>query len=67
MPLPNTEEYPTSANIDDYIARIYAIVSATVQSDENSSDPAFSVNRQFAEHVKSVFAKVNFDSLFECV
>jgi len=64
--LPNTQEYPTPNNIDDYIMKTYAILNATMQS-ENSNESAYSLNRQFANHVKSVFSKINFSSLFESV
>ena len=67
VPLPNTQEYPTPNNIDDYIMRIYSILNATIQSDQSSTEPAFTVNRQFADHVKSVFSKINFSPLFDSI
>ena len=64
--LPNTQEYPSPNNIDDYIMKIYSILNATSQV-ENSNESAYSLNRQFANHVKSVFSKINFNSLFESI
>lgn len=66
IPLPNTQDYPTPQNIDDYIMRIYSIVNSTNQN-EGMNDPAFNLNRQFANHVKTVFSNINFSSLFEAV
>jgi hypothetical protein len=65
--LPNTQEYPTPNNIDDYIMRIYSILNTTSQTSENSNESAYSLNRQFANHVKSVFSKINFNSLFDSI
>jgi hypothetical protein len=66
IPLPNTQDYPTPQNIDDYIMRIYSIVNSTNQN-ESMNDPSFNLNRQFANHVKTVFSNINFSSLFEAV
>ena len=59
LPLPNSQEYPTPANIDDYIMKLYSMV-ATQQMDN-------SINSQFVMHVKSTLSKINFSSLFEAL
>jgi hypothetical protein len=70
IPLPNTQDYPTPANIDEYIMRLYNIVNIINQNENNPNnmnDQFYVNNRSFALHVKSVFSKINFNSLFECV
>lgn len=73
IPLPNTQDYPTPSNIDEYIMRLYTIVNMINQNEnnpnnqQNMNDQFYSNNRSFALHVKSVFSKINFNSLFECV
>jgi hypothetical protein len=70
VPLPNTQDYPTPQNIDEYIVRLYNIVSVFNQNEStqaNQNDQFYANNRSFALHVKSVFSKINFNSLFECV
>lgn len=56
--LPNTLEYPTPNNIDDYIMRLYSLI-ANNNASANQNDLAF------ANHVKSVLTKINFNNLFE--
>ena len=58
LPLPNSQEYPTPANIDEYIMKLYSML-ASHQMDSNNS--------QFVMHVKSTLSKINFSSLFEAV
>lgn len=64
VPLPNTQPdfYPSQANIDEYIARLWHIVN---QVESSSNDPASQMNRNFVQHVRTVFSQVNFQSLFE--
>lgn len=69
-PLPNTQDYvPTSQNIDDYIMRLFQMVSLNNQFEQsqNLQDSNYLINRNFVSHVKSVFSKINFNSLFENV
>lgn len=74
-PLPNTQDYvPTPANIDDYIMRLFSLVNAQNQTEQQqqqhqtlTNDSNFLMNRNFVHHVKSVFAKINFSSLFEAI
>jgi len=56
--IPNTLEYPTPNNIDDYIMRLYSIVA-------NSKNSTNQNDAEFANHVKSVLSKINFNTLFE--
>ena len=66
VPLPNSQDYPTQANIDEYIARLLNIVKSSNQSEQQGQgDQAYLMNRGFVQHVKTVFAKINFNSLFE--
>lgn len=55
LPLPNTQEYPSPANIDDYIMKLYSILANTPQNDS------------FKMHVKSTLTKINFSSLFDSI
>lgn len=71
-PLPNTQEVAQPANIDDYIMKLYSIVNNTNQLDQQTpqqqqmnADQNYMVNRNFTMHVKSIFSKINFTSLFE--
>ncbi len=52
LPLPNSQDYPSPSNIDDYIMNLYSIIQ---QND----------NHAFKMHVKSTLSKINFNSLFE--
>ena len=54
MPLPNTQEYPTPHNIDDYIMKLNMLMGS--QSEQES--PALM-------QIKSSLSKMNFNSLFE--
>ena len=69
VPLPNSQDFPTHANIDEYIVRVLNIINMHNQYEQNpqqqQNDQAYQMNRNFAQHVKSVFAKINFNSLFE--
>jgi hypothetical protein len=58
--LPNSQDYPNSSNIDEYIMRMYSIVNQHEQN-PNMNDPSYS----FAMHAKSIISKINFNSLFE--
>jgi hypothetical protein len=59
VPLPNTHDVPTHANIDEYIMRLLNIVNMHNQNEQQSQ------HGNFVQHVKTVFAKINFNSLFE--
>jgi hypothetical protein len=59
VPLPNTHDVPTHANIDEYIMRLLKIVNMHNQSEQQSP------HANFVQHVKTVFAKINFNSLFD--
>ncbi|CAF0875171.1 unnamed protein product [Brachionus calyciflorus] len=67
-PLPNTSDYvPTNQNIDDYIMRLFQLVSLNNQFEQaqNLQDPNYLMNRNFVTQVKSVFSKMNIHSIFE--
>ena len=66
LPLPNTQECPTPGNVDDYIARLLTIVSASNQADTDPNG-VYDSNRAFTAHVKSIFGKINFGTLFDAV
>jgi hypothetical protein len=74
-PLPNTQECAQASNIDDYIMKMYAIVNNINLNDQQqhhhhqqlNNDPNYAINRNFAMHVKSIFSKINFTSLFDNV
>jgi hypothetical protein len=55
--LPNSKEYPAPNNIDEYIMRLYSLVS--------TNDSQNDTNNAFVSHVKSVLSKINFNALFE--
>lgn len=57
--IPNTMEFPTPNNIDDYIMRLYSIVANSNPNSGNQNDAAFT------NHVKTALSKINFNTLFE--
>jgi hypothetical protein len=68
VPLPNTQDYfPNASNIDDYIMKLLTIVNMynQLEQQQNFNDQNYLANRNFVQHVKSVFGKINFNSVFE--
>jgi len=51
---------PSPGNIDEYIARMYDVMN-------DAGTAGGQQNQQFTTHVKGVFAKINFNSLFESI
>jgi len=60
LPLPNTQEYPSPANIDDYIMKLYSILANNTQNQQNDT-------HAFRMHIKSTLSKINFNSLFDSI
>lgn len=60
LPLPNTQEYPSPANIDEYIMKLYSILSTNTTNQQND-------NHAFKMHIKSTLSKINFSSLFDSI
>ncbi|RNA03218.1 high mobility group 20A [Brachionus plicatilis] len=68
--LPNSADFvPNSQNIDEYIVKLFQLVELNNQFEQsqNVQDSNYLMNRNFVSHVKSVFSKINFNSLFENV
>lgn len=68
--LPNSPEFvPNAQNIDEYILKLFQLVELNNQFEQsqNVQDSNYLMNRNFVSHVKSVFSKINFNSLFENV
>ena len=57
LPLPNSQEYPSPTNIDEYIMKLYSVLA---NNSMNQQD-----NHAFKMHVKSTLSKINFNSLFD--
>lgn len=68
--LPNIPDFvPNAQNIDEYIVKLFQLVELNNQFEQtqNVQDSNYLMNRNFVSHVKSVFSKINFNSLFENV